>query len=65
VVEQTPTGYSAYAPDLTGCIATGSTRGEVEQEMRAAVEFHLEGLRAQGQSPPESSSYTTVVEVAA
>ena len=65
VVEQSSTGYSAYAPDLPGCIATGSTRAEVEQEMRAAVEFHLDGLRAQGQLPPESSSYATTVEVAA
>ena len=65
VVERTATGYSAYAPDLPGCIATGSTREEVESEMRAAVEFHLEGLRAQGQLPPEPDTYATVVEVAA
>ena len=65
IVEPTPTGYSAYAPDLPGCIATGSTREVVESEMRGAVEFHLEGLRAQGQLPPESHSYATTVEVAA
>jgi predicted RNase H-like HicB family nuclease len=65
IVEETAAGYSAYAPDLPGCIATGTTRAEVEIEMRAAVEFHLEGLRAQGELPPESHSYATVVEVAA
>lgn len=65
VVEQTLTGYSAYAPDFPGCVATGATRAEVEQEMRDAVAFHLEGFRAQGEQPPESSSYATVVEVAA
>ena len=65
VVEQTATGHSAYAPDLPGCVATGSTPAEVEREMRDAVAFHLDGLRAQGQLPPEPHSYATVVEVAA
>jgi predicted RNase H-like HicB family nuclease len=45
VIEKTATGYSAYSPDLDGCIATGTTRDEVERSMREAVEFHLEGLR--------------------
>lgn len=57
IVEQTGTGYSAFAPQLPGCIATGTTRAEVEEEMRTALEFHLEGLRAQGELPPESQSY--------
>ena len=65
IVAETATGYSAYAPELPTCIATGSSRAEVEAEMRAALEFHLEGLRAQGELPPESHSYATVVEVAA
>lgn len=65
VVEETGTGYSAYAPDVPGCIATGATRAEVEREMQAALEFHLEGLRAHGEPLPQSHSYTTVVEVAA
>jgi predicted RNase H-like HicB family nuclease len=65
VVEQTSTGYSAYSPDLPGCVATGPSRSEVEQRMREAIEFHVDGLRADGQDPPEPHTYATVVEVAA
>ena len=65
IVEETATGFSSYAPDVPGCIATGETRAEVEQLMREAIEFHLEGLRADGETLPESHSYATVVEVAA
>ena len=65
IVEESGTGYSAYAPDLPGCIATGRTRAEVEKEMQAAIEFHLEGMRAHGEPPPKPNSYATVVEVAA
>ena len=65
IVEESGTGYAAYAPDLPGCIATGATRAKVEKEMQAAVEFHLEGMRAVGEFPPKSHSYATVVEVAA
>lgn len=65
VVEQTPTGFSAYSPDIEGCVATGATRVEVEDTMREAIEFHLEGLRAEGQQVPEPHSYATFVEVAA
>jgi predicted RNase H-like HicB family nuclease len=46
VVEKTGTGYSAYSPDLDGCVATGTTREEVESQMREAIEFHLEGMAA-------------------
>jgi predicted RNase H-like HicB family nuclease len=65
VVEKTPTGYSAYSPDLDGCVAAGSTRDEVESEMRAAIELHLEGLREDGHQVPEPHTYATYVEVAA
>ena len=65
VVEQTETGFSAYSPDVPGCIATGSTRPEVEATMREAIEFHLEGLRAEGFAAPEPHTYATIVEVAA
>jgi len=44
VIETTETGYSVYSPDLEGCVATGSTREEVEKAMRKAIEFHLDGL---------------------
>jgi predicted RNase H-like HicB family nuclease len=65
VVEETPTGFSAYSPDVEGCIASGATREEVERVMREAIEFHFEGLRAEGQSVPAPHSYATFVEVAA
>ncbi len=45
VIEQTPQNFSAYAPDLPGCVATGATREEVIGEMRAAIAFHIESLR--------------------
>jgi predicted RNase H-like HicB family nuclease len=65
VVEQTDSGFSAYAPDLPGCIATGATRENVEHTMREAIAFHLEGLRADGMTVPEPHAYATMVEVAA
>ena len=65
VVEHTASGFSAYAPDVPGCNATDPTRDAVEQTMREAIEFHLDGLRADGMTVPEAHSYATVVEVAA
>jgi predicted RNase H-like HicB family nuclease len=58
--------YSAYAPDLPGCVATGSTIQEVQREMRDAIAFHLDGLREAGDPIPEPSELTaTYVDVAA
>ncbi len=65
IVEHTTTGYSAYSPDLPGCVSTGSTREEVEANMREAIEFHLEGLRLEGYPIPEPSSESTYIDVAA
>ena len=65
VIEQTATGYSAYSPDLDGCVATGRTREEVESEMRDAIAFHLEGLARSGEDIPEPHTYSTYVEVPA
>lgn len=65
LIEPTATGYSAYLPDLPGCVAAGGTREEVERLMREAVEFHLEGLRAEGEPVPPANTYATYVEVAA
>ena len=65
VVEQTATGFSAYSPDVAGCVATGATPVDVERTMREAIEFHLEGLRLDGLAVPEPHAYATVVEVAA
>ena len=56
-------GYSAYSPDLPGCVASGATRADVEQEMREAMEFHVEGLRLEGYPVPEPSSEGAYVEV--
>jgi predicted RNase H-like HicB family nuclease len=65
VVEQTNTGFSAYSPDVPGCVATGATREEVEREMTEAISFHLEGLQAEGIAAPAPHSFSTYVEVPA
>jgi predicted RNase H-like HicB family nuclease len=65
VVEETAGGFSAYSPDVPGCIATGATRAEVEQLMKEAVEFHLDGMREDGLAVPSPHAYATYVEVAA
>ena len=65
VIEPTSSGYSAYSPDLPGCIATASTRVDVERAMREAMELHLDGLRANGQPIPTPSTSATYIEVAA
>jgi predicted RNase H-like HicB family nuclease len=65
VIEPTPTGFSAYSPDLAGCVATGASRPDVEQAMREAIAFHLDGLRADGQPIPPGGTSATYVEVAA
>jgi predicted RNase H-like HicB family nuclease len=64
IIEQTSTGLSAYSPDLPGCVATGATREEVEKERHDAIEFHLEGLRLEGQPVPVPRSEATYCEVA-
>lgn len=48
IIEPTETGYSSYSPDLPGCVSTGETCEETEQNMRDAIEFHLDGLREEG-----------------
>lgn len=65
IIEDTATGFSAYSPDLPGCVATGATRAEVEREMRDAIEFHVEGLRLAGETVPEPRSHAAYCEVAA
>jgi len=65
VVEKTGTGYSAYSPDLDGCVATGKTRDEVERKMQEAIEFHLEGMARNGDPIPEPRTYSRYVEVPA
>ncbi len=65
ILEKTPSGFSAYSPDLPGCVAAGQTREQVEREMREAIEFHIEGLRLAGETIPEPSSQAAYCEVAA
>jgi predicted RNase H-like HicB family nuclease len=64
IVEKTPSGYSAYSPDVPGCVAAGRTRSEVEREMREAIAFHIEGLRAAGEEIPTPSSEASYCDVA-
>ena len=65
IVEPTATGFSAFSPDVPGCVATGATREDVEREMADAIAFHIEGLRAQGLDAPEPSASSTYVDVPA
>jgi predicted RNase H-like HicB family nuclease len=65
VIETARAGFSAYVPDLPGCVATGATLAETEGAIREAIEFHLEGLREDGSPIPPPSSRVDYVEVAA
>jgi predicted RNase H-like HicB family nuclease len=65
VIERARRGFSAYSPDLPGCVATGSTRESAERAMRKAIAFHLEGLRAEGLRPPAPRSSSAYVDVSA
>jgi predicted RNase H-like HicB family nuclease len=62
VIEKAEGNYSAYVPDLPGCVATGETVEAVEREIRAAVRFHIEGLKADGLEVPEATSIADYVE---
>ena len=53
VIEKTSTGYSAYSPDLAGCVSTGATIEEVTTNMQEAIQFHLEGLKLEGYEIPK------------
>ena len=65
VIEKADGNYSAYVPDLPGCVATGATVTETERAIREAIEFHLAGLREDGVPIPEPSSHVDYIEVAA
>ncbi len=65
VIEQATANYSAYVPDLPGCVATGNTLEEVEEQIREAIAFHLEGLREDGLPVPTPSSHVEYVDIAA
>jgi predicted RNase H-like HicB family nuclease len=65
VIERVADNYSACVPDLPGCVATGGTIEEVEQKIREAIAFHLEGLREDGGPAPPPSNHVEYVEIAA
>ena len=65
VIEKAEGNYSAYVPDLPGCVATGATVTEVEAQIREAIEFHLEGLREDGTPIPPPASRVEYIDVAA
>jgi predicted RNase H-like HicB family nuclease len=62
VIEKADGNYSAYVPDLPGCVATGATVADVEVEIRAAIRFHIEGLEADGLPVPVPTSIAEYVE---
>ena len=64
IIERTKTGYSAFSPDLEGCIATGTTKKTVEKNIKDAIAFHLEGLHEEGVRTPRPHSYSTYLDVA-
>ncbi|MGD1911940.1 MAG: type II toxin-antitoxin system HicB family antitoxin [Rivularia sp. (in: cyanobacteria)] len=62
VIEKATNNYSAYVPDLPGCVATGVTIQEVNQQIKEAITFHLEGLREEGLPIPQPSTLCEYVE---
>ena len=65
VIEKGERNFAAYVPDLPGCIATGQTIEETEQQIREAIDIHLRGMREDGLSIPEPSSSVDYVDIAA
>ncbi|MGB8313137.1 MAG: type II toxin-antitoxin system HicB family antitoxin [Aestuariivirga sp.] len=62
VIEKANANYSAYVPDLPGCVATAATVHEVENEIREAIRFHIEGLKEDGVVVPSPTSIAEYVE---
>jgi len=65
IIEDAGANFSAYSPDLPGCVATGATREETERSMYAAIQMHLDGLREDGLPIPESTAFAEYVVVGA
>lgn len=63
VIEKGPTNYSAYVPDLPGCVTTGQSLREIERNIREAIELHLEGLREDGEPIPEPATEVAYAEI--
>jgi len=64
IIEKAEGNYSAYCPDLPGCVATGSTMEETRRRMKEAIEFHLEGLKKEKVGIPKPSTMAVSIEVA-
>lgn len=62
VIEKAANNYSAYVPDLPGCVATGANIREINQQIKEAIAFHLEGLREEGLPIPEPTTLCKYVE---
>jgi predicted RNase H-like HicB family nuclease len=62
VIEKAEGNYSAYVPDLPGCVATGNTVAAVEREIRDAIRFHIDGLKEEGLPVPTPTSIADYVE---
>ena len=65
VIEKAEGNFSAYVPDLPGCVATGATVEETESQIREAIEFHFEGMREDGIAIPSPQSRVEYVDIAA
>ena len=64
-IEPTESGFSAYVPDLPGCVAAASTLDETRQLIKEAIEFHIEGMRMNGEVVPEPTQHVERIEVSA
>ena len=65
VIEETETGFSAYSPDVDGCVAAAETRAEVEALMKEAIALHLNGMRDDGCDLPRPRSTSTYLDISA
>ncbi|MXY69628.1 MAG: type II toxin-antitoxin system HicB family antitoxin [Acidobacteriia bacterium] len=65
VIEKSPRNYAAYVPDLPGCVATGASEAEVIDEIREAIQFHIESLREHDEAVPKPRCTAAVVDVLA
>ena len=65
ILEKSPTGYSAYVPDLPGCVAAAPTLDETDKLIREAIEIHLDGMREDGEEIPAPTTVAEMVEVTA
>jgi predicted RNase H-like HicB family nuclease len=65
IIEETKSGYSAFSPDLPGCVATGDTKEAARKNMSDAIVFHVEGMHKEGLEIPQPRSFSTYLEVSA